>query len=168
MDTFGSILRRIKYPAQNVWPGNIRTRVSLRPNYKEFSIERNLMTGLPEGLIDDRGAREALPLFLKGPKFSHRQEIPKIYWANRYIEPKDFPVVDNYYFPLRYRYFEEGKYRVGFLAPRNYHAAPLYYNTDLYHHIPNPNLFFHLPLHEMDERREVRPAPTLIPSHTPS
>lgn len=136
MDTYNSILKRIKTPSLISYPNNLKLRSKLAlldKNYKELELQRNLMTGLPEAWIYKRQPYSLLTLFFEPAKPSAKPVVLPIHNppSARYTHSKLNSAIKDVF------YFEEGKYRVGFFAPRNHHNAPLLYHGFSYKHLPS-------------------------------
>ncbi len=175
-----SILKQIKYPIIRN-PRFINTRVNADVNSKELELERNLMTGLPEGLIDKYRIRQAGALVPWSLSFTIPRPNKKQEVIGRRLVTEDHLKTANphsarkLYTPYELVYFEQGKYPVGYWGPHNYLCAPLLqgwplymHNPLLYRHVPNPYTFFAVPKPERAEKNNSMVfAPGRTPSHGP-
>lgn len=175
-----SILKRIKYPLIKS-PGIANIRVNANFNSKELELERNLMTGLPESLLDkyklrQTGALVPWSLSFKILKSHEKQDTARRQFATGdYLKTISPNLSPNRYTPHELVYFEQGKYPVGYWGPHNYQCAPLLqgwplymHNPFLYWHVPNPYAFFAMPKPERTEKNNsVAFAPDRMPSRGP-
>lgn len=141
MHTFNSIFSRIKTPSKITYPGSERTSRNLNSSHLndiELELKRNLMTGLPEGWIYKQQSYRLLPLFFKRPPLNKEQTSSHSTLPVRRVPTENQRAPAERHITSNNHYFEQGKYRVGFFAPHNYHNAPLFYHGFYYTHIPNP------------------------------